>query len=357
MKKTPARAAIDSTVSETSSTGENALAPRVPVVGTPIIDKLAFILPVLVGLDYQEERIPPRMLKRIEKSIEKGKCVRWYATEGRFRMQLRIPLPSGVKAHVQIGAKKPLEQIGGIRIEMNPGKLLPGDTEALYKLMRRWLKDVADLDDLLRRARISRMDIAVDVLHCAISELLIGYKGVQQFTVFGNTMKNGAFQTINLGSMSSDYIAAVYNKRDEVLRRIVKEAEKGGASESLKANMIRQLKVAAGMPPIMRVEVRGMKIGKKVKDLMGLGLNRFERFQFIEIQNIAGLTDFERRNFLALAREVGLKAAVDLHKGQPTHRHVKKAVAQTAAWWQPKGLWKRGIKALMASGIFPEDAF
>ena len=99
------------------------------------------------------------------------------------------------------------------------------------------------------------------------------------------------------------------------------------------------------------------KIGQARLQFDALGKKRIECFQFIEIQNIAGLSEFERRNFVALAREVGLKAAVDLHKGQPTHKHVKKAVAHTATWWQPEGLWKRGIKALMGSGIFPEDAF
>ncbi len=39
-------------------------------------------------------------------------------------------------------------------------------------------------------------------------------------------MKGGRFQAINFGSMGRDYIAAVYNKRDEVLRQIVADAAK-----------------------------------------------------------------------------------------------------------------------------------
>lgn len=214
-----------------------------------------------------------------------------------------IPPPSGARARVQIDAKKPLEQKGGFRIELNPGKLAKGDIEYLYKLIGRWLKGYGELDELLRRARISRMDVAVDVVHCAIVDLLIGYKGAHQFTVFGNTMKGGRFQTINFGSMGSDYIAAVYNKREEVLRRIVADAEKSGADESLKAARIKQLRVASGAPPTMRVEIRGMKIGCAANQLLTVGARRFERFVFIELQSIEGLTEFERRNFAAEARQ------------------------------------------------------
>lgn len=332
-------------------------AKQVPLVGTPVIDKLCYILPVLVGPLYTEERVPEKMMRRIEKALEKDQCTRWYTSESRFRLQLRIDLPSGARAQVQIGAKKPLEQKGGVRIELNPSKLLKGDVEHLYELVGRWLKGFGELDDLLTRARISRMDVAVNVIHCAIDDLLISYKGAHQFTVFGNTMKGGKFQTINFGSMSSDYIAAVYNKRDEALRKILRQAEEGGAHETLKAAFISQLKVAAGMPPTMRVEVRGMKVGASVGKLLKLGNKRFQRFVFVETKCIAGLTEFERRSFIALVRDVGLKEAVALHKGQPTYKLVKAAASESAIWWQPDGLWERGIKALRKSGIFPKEAF
>ena len=357
MKKTSVQLAVKQVVSEASLAKGEAPSDQVPLMGIPVIDKLTFILPVLVGPMYSDERIPEKMMRRIEKSLEKKKCIRWHAGESRYRMQLRVPLPSGAKAQVQIGAKKPMEQKGGFRIELNPAKLAEGDIEYLYKLIGRWLKGYGELEDLLRRARISRMDVAVDVVHCAIVDLLIGYKGVHQFTVFGNTMKGGRFQTINFGSMGSDYIAAVYNKRDEVVRRIVADAEKSGSDESLKAARIKQLKVAAGAPPTMRVEIRGMKIGCAANQLLTVGARRFERFVFVELQAIEGLTEFERRNFVALVRDSSLREAVALHKGQPTYKHVKKALTQTATWWEPEGLWARGINTLRKSGIFPKDAF
>lgn len=138
---------------------------------------------------------------------------------------------------------------------------------------------------------------------------------------------------------------------------IVAKAEKSGADESLKAARIKQLKVAAGAPPTMRVEIRGMKIGTTVDQLLTVGARRFERFVFVELQAIKGLTEFERRNFVALVRDSSLKEAVALHTGQPTYKHVKKALTQTATWWEPEGLWARGIKMLRKSGIFPKDAF
>ena len=325
-------------------------------VTPPVIDKLSFILPAFIGIDYVGG-LPEDLLRRIDRAIEKNFAKKWHSQQSRFRMNLRFNLPSGARAQVQIGAKKPMEQKGGIRVELNPSKLKEGDIELLYKRLRKVLGEYADLDDLLMKARVSRIDIAVNVIGCAIGDLLIGYKGVNQFTVFGNTMKGGEFQSANFGSLSSDYRAAVYDKRDETLRRILEAAEKGGGAEGLKTARVAQLKAAASLPPTLRVEVRGMKIGVPVHKLLNAGKNRFERFQFVELDGLTELSELERRAFLALVRQMGLKKAVELYRGDPLHSHLQKVVQQSASWWQPVGLWKEGVKALAKSGIFPKEAF
>lgn len=53
----------------------------------------------------------------------------------------------------------------------------------------------------------------------------------------------------------------------------------------------------------------------------------------------------------------GQRAAIAHYKGRPEHAALKNATLQTPDWWQPQGLWGRGIKALKRSGILPADAF
>ncbi len=100
-----------------------------------------------------------------------------------------------------------------------------------------------------------------------------------------------------------------------------------------------------------------MKVGCAANRLLTVGARRFQRFVFVELQALDGLSEFERRNFVALVRDSSLKDAVALHKGQPSYQHVKNARSESAIWRQPDGLWARGIKTLRKSGIFPRDAF
>jgi len=208
-------------------------------------------------------------------------------------------------------------------------------------------------------AIVNRLDLASDVEHVVLGDLLIDYKGAHEVTMFAKRLKKNKIETMNFGSVSSDYITSVYGKNEEEVHRAIERlvTQTKAVSDELKANLVRQVKVARDLPPTVRFEVRGKKMGVPVFKLKKLNVKRFERFQVSELQNLEGLDDFTRINFLALVRDMGLRAAIAHHKGRPEYAALKKATLQTPDWWQPEGLWGRGIKALKKSGILPADAF
>ncbi|MFS2162647.1 hypothetical protein ACCD09_02755, partial [Variovorax sp. Varisp62] len=169
---------------------------------------------------------------------------------------------------------------------------------------------------------------------------------------------NDGHNTMNFGSVSSDYLTSMYGKNEERVHQAIERLlDKRAESDDLKANLVRQVKEARDLPPTVRFEVRGKKMGVPVFELKKLNVERFERFHLSEVKNLDQLDDFTRVNFLALVRDTGLRAAIAHYEGTPEHKMLKKATSQSADWWQPEGIWERGIKALKQSGIFPKGAF
>lgn len=347
-----------------SKTKKKVVSPVVsPVVRRPTVDWVTLIVPWGIGPEYLRDAedgdaFEP-VQERLEAMAEEGLCKMWRDAGSRYRVQTRVTLPGGgAKVLVQFGAKDPLTLKGAIRIDFNPNKLLEGDAEYLHKFIRRAVGK--SYDTHLLDAIVNRLDLASDVEHVVLGDLLIDYKGAHEVTMFAKRLKKNKIETMNFGSVSSDYVTAVYGKNEEQVHRAIErlaEAKTKAASDALKANLVRQVRVARDLPPTVRFEVRGKKMGTPVFKLKKLNVKRFERFQVSELQNLEGLDDFTRINFLALVRDMGLRAAIAHYKGRPEHAALKKAMLQTPDWWQPEGLWGRGIKALKKSGILPADAF
>lgn len=336
--------------------------PVVPVVRPPTIDWLTLIVPWGIGREYLRDAedgdaFEP-VQERLEAMAEEGRCKMWRDASSRYRVQTRVTLTGGAKVLVQFGAKDPLTLKGAIRIDFNPNKLLEGDAQDLHKFIRRAVGK--SYDTHLLDAIVNRLDLASDVEHVVLGDLFIDYKGAHEVTMFAKRLKKNKIETMNFGSVSSDYITSVYGKNEEEVHRAIQrlaEAKTKAVSDKLKANLVRQVKVARDLPPTVRFEVRGKKMGVPVFKLKKLNFKRFERFQVSELQNLEGLDEFTRINFLALVRDMGLRAAIAHYKGRPEHATLKEAALQTPDWWQPEGLWGSGIKALKRSGILPADAF
>ncbi|CAN2526810.1 hypothetical protein [Burkholderia pseudomallei] len=332
---------------------------KIPTPKRPVVDYLRFVLPWAANPGDDHTLMFERARRRIQAEIESGSCENCFAPRFRYRYVFFIPLPSGPKPIVRIGALDPVRQNGGISVEMNPSKLEHGDVEHFHEVMERIVG--RGYRNLLRRALLGRIDFAVDIVHARLDRMLVSYSGAQQFTVFGKTLNSkGIIETCNFGSEKSDYITAVYDKNLERRHRAVMAIAKyGRKDEPLTANFIKQLDQLHDAPSVVRVEVRGKKLnGLALHDIDKL-TNRFVRFTFADLNASGSELPKKLQNaFISLCRDRGVKAALEHYKGTPEARKINAFWrSHRASWWNPEPMMEQVCSALRSSGIFPVEAF
>lgn len=334
----------------------------VPFVKRPVVDRLAFILRWACGrFDDQEALLKP-VRRRIAQAIEAGTCERTYPKGARYRENFRILLNGGAKAYVQVGALIPERQKGGIRIVINPAKFCDGDAAELNRVMGTIIGP--EYNRLMKHPLINCIDFAVDIHHASLSRMLVKYSNAQRMTVMAKRMaQNCHIEGYNFGSVSSDYFVVAYDKKAErvhaAILSMLKNAKSGVGTESLQANMIKQMKQALDRTDIVRLEVRGKKMrGLPLWKLNSLP-NRFARFKFADL-NVVGspLPRLTERAFLAICRQDGLKAALDAFKHTKQARKVNAFWrSHQASWWKPEPMWQQACDAVREIGLFPDSSF
>lgn len=331
-----------------------------PVARSPIVDRLAFLLPWTFAPSLDPNSTYARLRDRIEKEIERGVCQRTVLRGSRYRHCFSILLPSNAKFLLQIGAFDSARKKGDVRVEMNPAKFAEGDMAALRSILGRIIGP-RRLEILLGKALLHRVDFAVDVLHADLSKMLVTYSNVQRFSMFCKRVDTkGNVEGYNFGSVSSNYISAVYSKDIERAHRAVLQMIRDGVkTEPLEANMLKQLKQVCGTPPMMRIEVRGRKLSNIPLHELCNEANRFERFKFAHLgKSCVDLPEWVEASFISLCRERGVKATLGMFKKSKYARLIHQFwQIRQCSWWQPKKLWEQACDALGDLGIFPASAF
>lgn len=327
-------------------------------VKQPVVDCLVFILPWGMDVDADQAELLAPIRQQIQKAINAGRCERAYIG-GRYRENFHIKLDGGSEATVQIGAFLPERQNGGIRIEVNPAKFAPDDAALLNRVMQRIVGP--QYWELLKRPVINGIDFAIDIVGLSLSRTLVSYSHAQRFTVFGKTVSaKGMIETYNFGSVSSDYMATVYDKGVELAHAaLLKLVKNGLGTESLKANAVKQLKKLRHAPDVVRVEVRGKKMrGRRLSELSTLP-NRFARFKFAALDAAGtGLPPLIKTAFLAMCRQDGVKATLAAFKHTEHARQINAYWrSNQAPWWQPQSYWSKACDAVREIGLFPAEAF
>lgn len=333
---------------------------RIPKVQTPVVDYVVYVLPLAAHMTQEEsDKALKPVLDRLEKEYEEGTCERGYSSRSRYREKFTILLPGGSKAYVQLGATRPDYQNGGLRIAVNPARFTDGSIAHMHSVLKRVVGK--DYKQLCMSPQVNRIDVAVDIEHLDLGNVLVSYARAGRGTVFGKRMKtDGWVETYNFGSQSSDYMSAVYDKRVERIHAAALNLLKSStSSDTLKKNAIKRLKRAHDAFETTRVEVRGMK-------LRGLPLwelhqqpNRFSRFHFVDLcQHGAELPEWLHASFQALCEQRGVKAALANFKRTPYSAAVREFwESRQPSWWEPESMWEEACDALRKTGLFPDRAF
>ncbi|MBR7958840.1 hypothetical protein KDW41_00045 [Burkholderia vietnamiensis] len=332
-----------------------------PIVEPPIADKLTFLLPWAVGCTQEEQKGYLRpVVDRVERLITRGLCKKAYIEHSRYLRKIIIPLSSGADALVQIGARDPIRQKGGISVAINPSKLSPASTKKFHEVMAHLIGD--EYIELIKTPLLNRVDFAVDVLNVDIENLLVRYSRNRRHTIFGKrVVKGGRVESYNFGSVKSDYITCVYDKSTEMVEKALANLLRHGHEQDiLRENSVESFVRERDGAKVVRVEARAVKLrGCRPYELWSLP-NRFERLCFADlmIEEGAALSEFDRQALLALCRQHGVSAALDLYKRERPDVPVREFwESRRAGWWNPKTVWGDACSALRESGIFPKCAF
>lgn len=332
-------------------------------VQQPVIDKIAFVLPWKVHMPaYRDERgetveeRKKKIVERLQEAVSEGLCT-FVPASSNYRQKTLWKVDEQ-EVLVQVISRNEKAK-GDVRIELNPCKIEKKEIWQLYKKIGGVLQlNKGEFGSLLERVSIRRLDLAVDVVGVELENLLIGYKGIHEYTMFSKRLKKNRIETMNFGSVTSDYQYAVYDKRTERVHNAIGKLLEGRAVEDrLKESLIRRVHEARDLPPTIRVEVRARRMGAHPSELAARGANRFERFRFSEVQCLDEVGPTLRRAFLAEVRDVGLAAALERYDGTKHYRKLKKALEVQASWWEPQGLWAQAIESLKGAGLFPASAF
>lgn len=327
----------------------------VPSMGKGFIDKIAFILPT-PSEKYSREKWLEKVVPRMEKLLVDRVCERVSGTR-RYRLSVEFRSPGGAKVFLQFIATRPGHQKGDLRIELNPSHFTKADAAAFHEFMRKILG--RGYDRLLLKALINRLDLAVDIKHLRLSNLIVNYSRTRKCTLFGKTVgRSGLVEGYHFGSISSDHAGILYDKTSERLTSYIEAiAGKGLDLDSLKENVVRQLTRLKSEPPVVRVEIRNMKLNGKTLHEVWKETNRFCRFSFQLMDGAPDLPARSRLAFQSVCRDVGVTAALEIFKGSPSERALRGFVTTRPKWWVPDDLWHQALLSLRRSGILPPAAF
>lgn len=327
------------------------------VVKPPVVDRLVFLLKW--GLKPKRNAASLERIKtRVEEAIAAGECKKAIVNGApRYKLRFRIPFAHS-SAFVQVGSLQPLRQKGGIRIDLNPSKMSAADVVLFHKVMGKIIGK--SYYGLLANPLINHIDLAVDIVGVQLSSLLVKYNHGRRMTTMAK--RKGAkswHEGYNFGSVSSDYMQVVYSKDTELLHRAVEEiARKGLGAESLKMNVVKQLKLLKNARPMVRVEIRGRKMrGIQLHEVADMP-NRFARFGFCDLSQAKALPPLLAKAFKAMCRESGVAATFEDFKGTRNVRELKKVWRDgNPSWWQPETIWPHILDDLKARELFPAPAF
>lgn len=333
-----------------------------PVVSTAFVDKLTFLLTWATDCTKLEQKNRLQaVITRLKLAAEDGICKKAYIEHSRYLLKFFILLPSGAQALVQVGARDPIRQKGGISVTLNPSRLLPTDVHKFHEVMTYLIG--SEYLFLIESPLLNRADFAVDIINVDMNDLLVMYNRNKWCTIFGKRFeKETHVESYYFGSMKSDFFTCIYDKNNERANKslisLLEHCKKqGGSNESRVKRFIRE----RNGPEIVRVEVRAAKLrGCPPYALLSLP-NRFEWFQFADLahkQRGLKLSELDTQAFLALCRQHSVSAAFALYERERPDVPVREFwKSRRAGWWDPKTAWSDACEALRASGIFPECAF
>lgn len=217
-----------------------------------------------------------------------------------------------------------LPKVSGLsffRIDFNPAHC---DMDMVKALLLNVLP--GGLADLPLKAKVTRIDLTVDVEGVHIDCLLAAYPGMQVSRIY---CKSGKTETMYLGCYEGAKLAVLYDKVQQVKRR----------------NAKMHLNTALPPDPTTRVELR-LRPDMDLLQLTELD-NPFQKLIISSWPMVKGQEDQIWKLFIAVAQSRGLHDALLMIKDKNERKKYRDRIVTAApAWWLPHKVWEIWPKVL-----------
>lgn len=300
----------------------------------PIIDKISI---TYVGHPDLKAVLVQNLLQEIEAGnhwesapFKKGPVL--------YQASARLVIPSsGHSVVVQAGPKKKTTT-HTLRLEFNPTALGGPGIAFLKSKLEALVLDGLSFTDIIVNGRVTRADIAVDIVGVHLADLLIAVNGggKQHWYLSAEGKPETGYLGIKPSNKNAKWTA--YNKRQEL---------KDNGKKQFKDSHVLQ---AYGGLSHTRIEYRATpmksfpELGSLENPLLDISLAYPERPKRIE--------PYVWTFFVDSCARRGQSAALEMLPEGPIRKKFEKAVGSLhTTFWRPDEIWKAWDKALVESGL------
>jgi hypothetical protein len=295
-----------------------------PVVASLKIDKLAIVFKKSCSAGDIAESCRA-VIKKLRRDQVAQKV---YLKGARYRINYRIEL--GGDSHCLLQFDPLQDKDANLRVEFNPDKAGENGVKQVVLILKQIF--LTEYDRALRLARITRIDLAVDVNGVNLDQLIIFDLHKRSTRCFFD--QQGKLESQYLGSPTSEEQFCIYNKT-------------------------RQMKVSYNVDldqQIMRVELRCKK-SLSMSELLTMR-NPFSSLNISAVGEVSDGDSWIFRWFLdSCARRTAnaaLRIIADSRKREKYR--FKLAKRYLAGWWKPTEIWEKLPVVLKGLKLFPDIA-
>jgi len=237
----------------------------------------------------------------------------------RYHIAYMLPLAGGRSATIQVLPRD--DRMNFLRLEFNPNSRGAAQ-EHLFTMLRGIIHSAwPDFVSALPRARLNRLDFAIDIYGVHIDRLGVHHSTRSTWSrIFG---RGGTTTGIYLGARTSKHYVAIYDKKRQAREE--------------------QNRILRGERT--RMEFRSKDIGtlSALRDMP----NPFELFTLLLYPPCNPL-DHEHMHFLDSCRYRGAQAALYLIQNRRKRAAYRAWLSETChvSWWHPNAIWDQRMDAL-----------
>ena len=206
-----------------------------------------------------------------------------------------------------------------LRIEFNPAK---ADLASIKTFFDQFVP--GGYSDLVSKGTCNRIDLTVDVSFLDATEIIASYPKMKTEKHIG---KGGKTESKYLGATGSNKQIVIYDKRAET---IAKNKKKPAG-----------LKKPVPKHKLLRVEMRLLKLGKSLKELVGLE-NPLKDLTLIAFPGVLSADAYDPtwKLFLRVCDNEGTAAALSYLSGEDKKLFEERLKKEGRTdWWMPEKIW------------------